>query len=131
MPDRESNARLTSSEAREEFIDEAVELWEGLNTWYQAHPEATFDEIEEQLGQERRGFLGRLLELSLRQGNLGATAEPPSCAKCGKPMEFQGYPRKTVHGRDVDTRIPRAYYYCPICKDGFFPPGSATGVEER
>jgi hypothetical protein len=131
MPREESGARLTSSEAREEFIDRATDLWESFNGWYRAHPEATFDEIEEELGQQRRGFLGEFLELNLRQGDLGATVEAPNCPKCGKPMQFKGYVSKTVHGRDIDAKIPRAYYHCPICKVGVSPPGSATTIEER
>lgn len=130
MPGRGSRARLTTSEAREEFTIRATDLWDTVNAWYRDHPEATFDEIEEQLGQQRRVFLGELVELLLRQGNLGATAEAPACPKCGKPMEFKGYPPKTVHGLDVDMKIPRAYFYCPTCQVGFSPPGSATEAEE-
>ena len=131
MPGQKSRARLTSSEAREKFIDRATDLWDNFNAWYRAHPEATFDEIEEQLGQQRRGFLGEFLELNLRQGDLGATVEAPYCPKCGEPMEFKGYPSKTVRGLDVDAKIPRAYYYCPTCKVGIFPPGSTATIEER
>jgi hypothetical protein len=131
MAGRESRARLTPFEAREEFTIRATELWDTANAWYRDHPEATFDEIEEQLGQQRRGFLGELVELLLRQGDLGATAEAPDCRKCGKPMEFKGYPPKTVHGLDVDVKIPRGYFYCPTCQVGISPPGSATEAEER
>jgi hypothetical protein len=131
MSERKSRTRLTPSEAREEFTNRATDLWDNLNAWYRAHPEATFDEIEKQVGQQRRDFLGEFLELTLRQGELGATAAAPDCPKCGKPMEFKGYPPKTVHGLDVDAKIPRAYYYCPICKVGIFPPGSTAEVEER
>lgn len=130
MPEQQSRARLTSSEARGEFMDRAADLWESFNDWYQAHPEASFDEMEEELGRQRRAVLGDFLELNLRQGDLGATAEAPCCPKCGKPMDFKGYPRKTVHGLDVDVKIPRAYYHCPICKEGLFPPGPTVRVEE-
>ena len=131
MSGRRSGARLTPSEAREEFTDRATELWDDFNAWYREHPGATFDEIEKELGQQRRGFLGEFLELTLRQGDLGATAEAPDCRKCGKPMELKGYVPKTVHGLDVDAKIPRAYYYCPTCKVGIFPPGSTARAEER
>ena len=131
MSGRESRARLTPSEAREEFTIRATGLWDTVNAWYREHPTATFDEIEEQLGQQRREFLGELVELMLRQGDLGATAEAPDCPKCGKPMAFKGYPPKTVHGLDVDVKIPRGYFYCPTCQVGISPPGSATEAEER
>ena len=131
MPGQKSRARLTPTEAREEFTNRATDLWDSINAWYRNHPEATFDEIEKQMGQQRRAFLGEFVELILRQGDLGATAEAPECPKCGKPMEFKGYPPKTVHGLDVDAKIPRAYFYGPTCQVGIFPPGSTAGVEER
>jgi hypothetical protein len=112
-------------------MDRAGELWDSFNDWYKDHPEATFDEMEEKLGEKRRAVLGDFLELSLRQGDLGATARAPNCPKCGKPAEFKGYPPKTVHGLDVDLRFPRAYYHCPNCQEGFFPPGAPTTIEER
>jgi hypothetical protein len=130
MPEQQSRVRLTSSEAREEFMERAADLWDSFNAWYKTHPEATFDEMEEELGRQRRTILGNFLELNLRQGDLGAEAEVLSCPQCGRLAEFKGYPPKTVHGLEVDARIPRAYYYCPSCKAGFSPPGSTAPVEE-
>ena len=131
MSDRRRGPRQTPEEARDEFLGKAADLWDDFNTWYRDHPEATYDEMEAKLGEERRVFFGRFLEQSLRQGDLGATPEAPVCKKCGKPMEFKGYPKKTVHGLETDARVPRAYYVCPTCKVGFFPPGPTSPVEER
>jgi hypothetical protein len=130
MPERRSGARQTSSEARDEFLQRAEKLWDKFNTWYQDHPEATFDEMEGELGKQRRAILGGFLELSLRQGDLGATPEAPSCRQCRRAMVFKGYPRKEVHGLEADVKIPRAYYVCPTCGVGIFPPGSPTALEE-
>ena len=66
-------ARLTRSEAKEEFLAHVGDLWDHFDAWYEAHPEATFDEMEEQLGRRRRALLGEILELRLRQDNMGAT----------------------------------------------------------
>lgn len=99
-------------------MDRAEGLWEEFNDWYKANPEATFDEIEEEMGKRRREVVGEFVELSLRQGDLGAEAEPPNCERCGKPMAFQGYLKKTVHGLGMDIEIPRAYYYCSTCQVG-------------
>lgn len=130
MAKRRSRARLTPTEAKEQFMDRAEGLWEEFNDWYKAKPEATFDEIEEEMGKRRREVVGEFVELSLRQGDLGAEAEPPNCERCGKPMAFQGYLKKTVHGLDMDIEIPRAYYYCSTCQVGFFPPGPTPSIEE-
>jgi len=131
MSGQRSGARRTSSEAREEFLKRAEELWDSFNVWHKEHPEATFDEMEEQLGQQRRGILGGFLELNLRQGDLGATPEAPLCERCGQPMVFKGYPEKTIQGLEAEATIPRAYYVCPTCEVGLFPPGPAAEAEER
>jgi hypothetical protein len=129
MPKQRARARLTPTEAKKEFLERSEELWEDFNSWYKANPETTFDEIEVELGERRREVIGEFVELSLRQGDLGAEAEPPACRKCGKPMAVQGYLEKTVHGLEMDIEIPRAYYYCSTCKVGFFPPGPTPATE--
>ena len=53
----------------------------------------------------------------------------PSVNAADEPMEFQGYPRKEVHGLEGDSRIPRAYYLCPHCDAGLFPPGPPPEAE--
>lgn len=128
MPKR-ATARRTKSEARAAFMGAAEHLWDAFNTWYEAHPEATFDEMEQELGRLRRVLMGDTLVLALQQGDLGASAEAPICERCGRTMEFQGYPRKGVHGLEGDSRIPRAYYLCPHCDAGFFPPGPPPAAE--
>ena len=129
MPGK-SRARLTASEARAEFLARAEELWDDFDAWYKENPEATFDEMEEQLGRQRRAVFGKLLELRLRQDNLGATPEAPRCERCRKPMVFKGYLTKDVQGLDVEAEISRAYFHCPTCKVGVFPPGSTAAAEE-
>ena len=131
MPKRWLSPRKTRSEMREEFLNRAETLWEDFNKWYQDNPEATFDEMEEELGKRRRDLLGSVVELTLREGDLGAEAEAPVCRSCGKPAKFKGYPEKTFHGLELDATIPRAYYYCSTCKVGFFPPGPSSSSEGR
>lgn len=128
MPKR-STARRTKSEARAAFMGAAEHLWDAFNGWYEAHPEATFDEMEQELGRLRRALMGDTIVLALQQGDLGASAEAPSCERCGRTMEFQGYPHKGVHGLEGDSRIPRAYYLCPHCDAGLFPPGPPPAAE--
>jgi hypothetical protein len=131
MTRRRSKARITATEGREEYLRRAEELWDQFNAWYTEHPDATFDEMEAELGRQRRALLGGILELSLRQRDLGATPEAPECEECGQGMVLKGYPRKTVHGLEVDLEIRRAYYVCPTCGGGHFPPGPAVASAER
>lgn len=123
-----NKARYTQSEAHAEFMAAAERLWATLTAWHDDHPEATFDEMEEEVGSQGRVVLGELMGLVLRRGDLGAEAEGLRCERCGREMVFKGYPTKTVHGLKVDVRLPRAYYVCPHCQVGVFPPGSAVEV---
>jgi hypothetical protein len=127
---RRAGARLATTEAKAKFTERAEELWEDFNDWYKDNPEATFDEIEAELGKRRREVMGELVELSLRQGDLGAGVDPPNCKECARPMAFHGYRKKKVQGLEVDAEIPRAYYYCSTCGVGLFPPGPAPSTEE-
>jgi hypothetical protein len=128
MPKR-STPRRTESGARAAFMGAAEHLWDAFNAWYEAHREATFDEMEQELGRLRQVLMGDTLVLALQQGDLGASAESPSCERCGRTMEFQGYRRKEVHGLQGDCQIPRAYYLCPHCDAGLFPPGPPPAAE--
>ena len=115
--------RLTSEQARVALMESAEELWEKLNDWYREHPEATFKHIELHLRGLRRSLMGQTIPLVLVQGDLGATPEPPSCEECGVLMKFKGYLEKGVEGLEGRSRVSRAYYVCPACGAGLFPPG--------
>ncbi len=129
MSTRSAKARLSPSQASEMFSEAAGVLWVAFNAWYQAHPEATFDEMDNYLGEEGRGLLGKAVELILRQGDLGATPQGYRCEQCGAEMVFKGYPEKATQGLKVEAEIPRAYYICPRCQAGLFPPGPAAAAE--
>jgi hypothetical protein len=129
MSTRSEKARLSPSQASEAFSEAARTLWVKFNGWYQAHPEATFDDMDSYLGEEGRELLGRALQLLLRQGDLGATPQGCRCERCGGEMVFKGYPEKVVQGLRVDAEIPRAYYTCPRCEAGVFPPGPTSAAE--
>ena len=128
MPKR-SEARRTPSQAADEFSKAAQELWTRFDAWSKEHPDATFDDMDDFLGEQGRDLMGKALQLRLRQGDLGAKPEGQRCPRCGREMRFKGYHEKTVHGLKVDSDIPRAYSPCPACESGIFPPGETSETE--
>jgi hypothetical protein len=82
-----SKVRLSRAEARQAFLEEAAKQWDVYNAWYDAHPDATFDEIDEEVGEEGRAHLGKLVGLTLRRGAL-AMSETPSPL----PLSHGAYP---------------------------------------
>ena len=121
MSEQGSEVRRTRKAARKEFLERAEELWDSFNEWHEGHPDASFDEMEEEIGRQRRAIMGEFLELNLRQGDLGASPEAPGCRQCGQPMAFKGYRQKSVQGLESEAEIPRAYYHRSTCKVGVFP----------
>ncbi len=121
--------RLSPHEARAAFMDQAGELWDELDRWYREHPQATFKDMELVLRRLRRSLMGQVIPLILAQGDLGATPDPPCCPECGAEMVFKGYSDKEVQGLEGVGRVPRAYYVCPGCRTGFFPPGPQAPSE--
>jgi hypothetical protein len=47
----------------EEYVRLVEQMTERLEEWYDAPPEASFGEIEERARQERRLFMGEMLEV--------------------------------------------------------------------
>lgn len=95
-----------------------------MRAWREAHPGATLDEIAAEVTPHRRQLLGAwLAELALQQGN-GYAYMGLRCEGCGEALVYKGAPERDVLLVEGDLKIARAYYHCPHCERGFFPPGS-------
>jgi hypothetical protein len=100
---------------------------EELRQWRGVHPEATLDEIAAQVTPRRRQLMGALLaELALQEGN-GYAVEGLRCEQCGGLLEYKGTPERQVLLLEGEAALARAYYHCPRCEAGLFPPGPAAG----
>ncbi len=113
------------------FAEMAIRAFEGLEDWYDEHPDASFGEIEAQARRVRRGLMGEGLGLLINGRDEGFQLEAPRCPKCGQAMRFEGYRSWGVSGLEGDTRLMRAYYTCRHCSGvTFFPPGSEAEAAE-
>ena len=116
------------SQRKAAFLQTAEEMYERQEAWYDAHPTATFEELEQELRQQRRELMGGTLATLIVGRDSGYQASAPPCSKCGQPMAFEGYRPWTVRGLEGDSVLDRAYYTCPACAEAAFSPsGSETG----
>jgi hypothetical protein len=107
------------------FMEEAKRMYAQLEDWYDAHPRASFGEIEAKARQCRRELMGRALAQLVNGRDTGVQVELPRCKQCGEKMKFAGYREWSIHGLEGDSAIERAYYVCPTCNgETLFPPGS-------
>lgn len=51
------------------------------------------------------------------------------CGGCGERARGKGKKERRLATETGDVKLSRDYYYCPRCKEGFFPPGSTMGAE--
>jgi hypothetical protein len=99
-------------------------MYDQLWRWREAHPEATFDEIANQVTPQRRAVMAEVLKVLARQHGSGQVAQGQACPDCGEAMVYKGEPKREIeHYLEGETELKRAYYYCPACERGLFPPG--------
>ena len=68
-------------------------------------------------------FTARLVEVGAQE------VEGRICPACGGEARYKGQKARDLITETGEVRLERAYYYCPNCRKGFFPPGPAVGSE--
>jgi len=125
--------RMSKEQRKVAFLVAADEAYEELEAWYDAHPEATFGEIEEEARKKRRELMGRALKILVNGRDSGYQIEGIRCGKCGGRMKYKGGQfERTIYSIEGDVPLERAYYVCPECAgEAIFPPGREVGAEGR
>jgi len=86
--------------------------------------EMTLSAIEAVTGGSSREFEQAALEALV--GMQPQTVE--TCPVCGGSLLNKGKHRRQVVSLGGEVSLERTYYHCPNCRQGYFPPGSAIGV---
>jgi hypothetical protein len=116
---------MSQREKEKEKLQQAMgEMYDKLWQWREEHPEASFDDIVAQVTPQRRVVMAQMLKALACQHGSGQVPEGRGCPRCGGIMEYKGEPKRAVeHYLEGETELNRAYYYCPQCESGLFPPG--------
>jgi hypothetical protein len=109
-----------------EFIAEAEELFDELMEWDEQNEKPNLTQIEEIVLALRKRFGERIAQKVIMGQEERQPAEKVPCPACGREMENKGMKNNQVETQIGNLKIERGYYYCPDCKQGLFPPGSAT-----
>jgi hypothetical protein len=94
-----------------------------LRAWRREHPHATFDEIDAEVARQYAQLHAEVVaELSTVEPSEGG-GEALICALCQVPMQRRGqHTRAVPTRRGAAAQMTRAYYVCPACGAGLFPP---------
>jgi hypothetical protein len=114
---------LRSRDALRQELSGLIEgMVDELYEWRTLHPDASLDEIAAQVTPRRRRAMGALMaRLACLDGD-GTALDGLSCPHCGQPLVYKGAPARTCEHSEGDVPLKRAYYHCPACQAGFFPP---------
>jgi predicted RNA-binding Zn-ribbon protein involved in translation (DUF1610 family) len=89
--------------------------------------ELTLSDIERLVRTAGEGVMERFTDELV-----GEEAQPRQsqvCPECGKKMRYKGEKARDLVTETGEVRVKRAYYYCPTCRKGFFPPRPTVGRE--
>ncbi len=109
---------------RDRWLAETAERFAALEAWRQAHPTATWTEIEAavdaQLGPLRAQILG---ETAMASAATSLGGPRRVCPQCGQPLQAAGKRRRRLRSeQDEPIDLERSYARCPQCGTGLFPP---------
>ena len=110
---------------RDRWLAETAERFAALEAWRQAHPHATWSEIETavdaQLGPLRAQLLG---ETAMASDATTLGGAPRVCPECGEQVHGAGRRRRRLRSEQGEAiELERTYARCPACGTGLFPPG--------
>lgn len=119
--------KKSQDQLKAEFLARAEAFFDELMAWDEATPRPNLTQIEDVVLQLRQQFGEQLTQAVLARQESRQPAEKMSCPHCGGEAQNKGQKDNHLESRVGGVRIARDYYYCPRCRTGFFPPGSAAG----
>ena len=100
-----------------------------IKAWRQAHPKATFVEIEAEVHRRLMQLEAQVLQdaaqasASREWGHISGQTGPV-CPTCGIPLQARGQHQRTLQGNGGESlQLERTYGTWPKCGVGLFPPG--------
>lgn len=106
-----------------EFLAEAEELFDELMAWDEKNQKPDLTQIEEMVLKLRKRFGEQIAEKVILRQEQRQPVERVRCPQCARELEAKGMKGNQVETRIGNLKVERGYYYCPQCKQGFFPPG--------
>ena len=115
--------KKNEEELRAEFLEEAEALFDEMLKWDKETEKPDLTQIEDLILGLREQFGVGLAAKLLQRQEQRQPAEKVSCPSCGEQMQDKGQKGNRIESRIGRLEIERGHYYCPECRQGFFPPG--------
>lgn len=124
--------KCSREEMKASLLAEASAAIDEMLDWQNRNQAPTLTEIEEAVLKLRQRIGMRTAEIIAEEQEAVQPAEGVRCPRCGQEMEYKGMKRTMIESRIGTLHLQRGHYYCPHCREGFFPPRSTAeaGGEE-
>lgn len=109
-----------------EYMAEAEAVFDELMKWDNENPEPDLTQIEDIVLKLRKRFGEQMAQAVIEMQEKRQPAEKMKCPKCNGDLVTKGEKTNQIETRIGGMEIERGYFYCPKCKQGIFPPGSAV-----
>jgi Zn finger protein HypA/HybF involved in hydrogenase expression len=111
---------------KQDFMKQAGSVFERVMAENGNGEGVTLSQIEEKVGDLRFELTSRLVESKLKLEVNKQQGPAAKCEGCDREMRDKGLKKRTILTSQGEIKLERRYNYCPHCRQGFFPPGSAT-----
>lgn len=107
--------RAAAHERLDRWIDQQSEVFASESL-------PTLRQLSDQFMRTRSTLLGGCLEEMVKDLTISyQRQEVTACPRCGKPLKRHSLNAKTLHTLQGSITLPRPYFYCRACKEGFYP----------
>ena len=120
--------KKTRKELEAELEKQSKQMIRELLDWNETHSAPDLTQIED-IVLELRQKLSKAMVESVVESQEQVQPVEMRCPKCGGVMRYKGRKGKVVESRVGEVDLSRGHYHCEKCKEGIFPPGSATETE--
>ncbi len=120
---------MSKEEAQQDWRSLSEEAVSGMSEWRQAHPKATFQEIEQEVDTRLNRLRSRMVKDLAQQSEASNWSDPqgtnaPVCPKCGGTLRKRGKHQREVQSSGGSRiHLDRQFARCTDCGYSFSPPG--------
>ena len=115
--------KLSREEKRAHLEAKAGKVIDEYLEWEEKHSKPNLTEVEDIILKLRKELGKEMAQMLLEEQEERQPVPGPRCSKCGEEMHYKGQKGNRVESRIGQLELERGHYYCPKCKESFFPPG--------
>jgi hypothetical protein len=114
--------RKTRAEIKAELLAKYEGMLDEMLSQGETNAGRTLTDIED-LALRTRAEVGEQVTAALLESQGEQSVPGPRSPSCGREMRYKGRKHRYLRTRSGEVEMERAYYYCPTCRQGHFPPG--------